>query len=153
LGEPAPDDSIGSSEYLELVHGIISGTQQIDVKLEKNVQACVIKACERGIINSAHDCSDGGLAVAVAESCIQGNIGFKGKVNIPGRRDSALFGEAQSRVVVSVKPTGVSRLESLAFKHNVPITRLGVTGGDRLDLNGIIDLAVKELHQSWANVL
>ena len=104
LGEPGGDESLGSSEYLELVHGKVTGSQQIDIATEKRVHACVIRACERGLLNSAHDCSDGGLAVALAESCILGNIGFKGKISVKDRLDAALFGEAQSRVIVSVSP-------------------------------------------------
>ncbi len=153
LGEPGGDESLGSSEYLELVHHKVTGSQQIDIATEKRVHACVISACERGLLNSAHDCSDGGLAVALAESCILGNIGFKGKISVKDRLDAALFGEAQSRVIVSVSPASASKLESLAYRLSVPLTRLGTAGGANLTLKGLLDLPVGELHDAWWNVL
>jgi phosphoribosylformylglycinamidine synthase len=153
LGNPGDDAGLGSSEYLELIHGKVEGSQQIDLEMEKRVQDCVIKAIERGLLNSAHDCSDGGLAVALAESCIQGGIGFSGKLDIKGRLDTALFGESQSRIVVSVSPGAARRLESLAFRFNVPATRLGVVGGTQFNIKTFVDLPVSELHQSWWNGL
>ena len=153
LGNPGDDAGLGSSEYLELIHGKVEGSQQIDLEMEKQVQDCVIKAIERGLLNSAHDCSDGGLAVALAESCIQGGIGFSGNLNAKGRLDTALFGESQSRIIVSVSPGAARRLESLAFRFNVPVTRLGIVGGRQFSLKGHIDLPVSELHQAWWNGL
>jgi phosphoribosylformylglycinamidine synthase subunit PurL len=153
LGDPGGDDSLGSSEYLELVHGKVRGSQRLDIDSEKRVQACVIKAAERGLLASAHDCSDGGLAVTLAESCILGNTGFTGKLDIRGRLDAALFGEAQSRIVVSVRPGAAGKLEMLAIKLNVPLVRLGTVGGTRLVLKGFIDSPVGDLHQAWWNVL
>ena len=153
LGNPGDDAGLGSSEYLEMVHSKVEGSQQIDLEMEKQVQDCVIKAIERGLLNSAHDCSDGGLAVALAESCIQGGIGFSGNLNAKGRLDTALFGESQSRIIVSVSPGAARRLESLAFRFNVPVTRLGIVGGRQFSLKGHIDLPVSELHQAWWNGL
>jgi len=153
LGNPGDDAGLGSSEYLELIHSKVEGSQQIDLETEKQVQDCVIKAIERGLLNSAHDCSDGGLAVALAESCIQGGIGFSGNLNAKGRLDTALFGESQSRIIVSVSPGAARRLESLAFRFNVPVTRLGIVGGRQFSLKGHIDLPVSELHQAWWNGL
>jgi phosphoribosylformylglycinamidine synthase len=91
--------------------------------------------------------------VTLAESCILGDIGFTGKVNFKGRLDAALFGEAQSRIVVSVSPASASKLESLAYQMSVPLTRLGTTGGTNLTLKGLFDLPVGELHDAWWNVL
>ena len=153
LGDPGGDVSIGSSEYLELMHGKVSGSQRIDMEQEKRLHTCLIKAVERGILNSAHDCSDGGLAVALAESCILGNIGFKGALSIKGRLDAALFGEAQSRAIVSVSPGSARRLESLAFRLKLTVARIGTAGGEGLSLKGLIDLPVSGLHQAWWNGL
>ncbi|MDD5313406.1 MAG: phosphoribosylformylglycinamidine synthase subunit PurL [Dehalococcoidia bacterium] len=153
IGEPANGESLGSSEYLEMAHGMIKGTQHIDIEKERRVQTCVIKAIERGLLNSAHDCSDGGLAVALAESCILGDTGFTGKIEVKGRLDAALFGEAQSRIVVSTCPKAAYRLETLALKHNVPLARMGVTGGAQFTIKGYIDLPVSRLHYAWWNGL
>jgi phosphoribosylformylglycinamidine synthase len=153
LGGPCGDESLGSSEYLQLIHGKVTGSQQIDIDTEKRLHDCVIKACERGLLKSAHDCSDGGLAVALAESCILGNIGFTGKVRFKGRLDAALFGEAQSRVIVSVSRSSANKLESLAYQMSIPLTRLGTTGGADLVLKGLMDLPVSDLLDAWWNTL
>jgi len=71
-----PESSIGSSEYLALVHGVVKGDPYIDLELEKRVQRCCLEAIRRGILKSAHDCSEGGLAVCLAESCISNSLGF-----------------------------------------------------------------------------
>ena len=153
LGDPGGDASIGSSEYLELVHGQVRGSQGIDMAAEKDLHACLIKAAEKGLLSSAHDCSDGGLAVALAESCILGNTGFKGEINLKGRVDAALFGEAQSRAVVSLNPGAVRKMEELAHRCRVPVTRLGIVHSGRFALKGLIDLPVSELDQVWMNGL
>ena len=153
LGPMGNDAGLGSSEYLQQVHGQVRGSQEIDLATEQKVHACVIKAIERGLLNSAHDCSDGGLAVTLAESCIMGNTGFNGRISGRGRLDAALFGESQSRIVVSVKARAEHRLETLAAKMGVTLTRLGRTGGDRLIIKGVIDLPVSELHKSWWEAL
>jgi Phosphoribosylformylglycinamidine (FGAM) synthase, synthetase domain len=153
LGPEAGNDSLGSSEYLQLAHGQIKGSQQIDIAVEQKVQACVIKAIERGLLNSAHDCSDGGLVVALAECCILGNTGFNGRLGHSERLDTALFGEGQSRIIVSVKSRAEHRLEILAARMGAPLVRLGRTGGTHLIIKGLIDLPVSELHQAWWNTL
>jgi len=153
LGGPGGDASIGSGEYLELVHGKVSGSQRIDIASEKNLHDCLIKAAGKGLLRSAHDCSDGGLTVTLAESCILGDIGFKGEVKTGGRIDAALFGEAQSRAVVSLDPQSVRRLEELAYRCRVPVTRLGVVHGSRFALKGLIDLPLGELDRAWRNGL
>jgi len=153
LGGPGDDLSLGSSEYLELVHGQVRGSLSIDLNAEKSLHDLLIRAIGRGLLRSAHDCSDGGLAVALAESCIIADIGFRGTLPVNGRLDAALFGEAQSRAVVSISPGAVRRLEEMAFKHGVPVTRLGVVGGSRFILKGLSDLPVAELKQAWSNGL
>lgn len=130
---PMGEDGIGGSEYLEVLHGLVQGRPHIDLELEKRVQRCCIEAIRRGIIKSAHDCSEGGLAVAIAESCVTGDIGFRGEEwNIPGRLDSVLFGEHQSQIVVSMLPDSVAKLDKIARKWQVPYTYLGRVGGKRL---------------------
>ena len=142
-------DSRGGSEYLELIHNIVAGAPAIDIDYEKRVQDCCLDAIRTGIIASAHDCSDGGLAVALAESCISGGIGLVASWQFTGRTDVALFGEEQSRIVVSLNPTHIGRLQGLAAKHNVPLKKLGEASGDRLIIADIIDVPVVELARAW----
>ena len=144
------DSSLGSSEYLELVHGIIKGNPYIDLELEKRLQRCCLEAIRRGILNSVHDCSDGGLAVALAESCLANGLGFVSHDwRIEGRLDAALFGEAQSRIVVSVAPKSAWKLERLAARWQIGTTRLGRVGGKRFILKGYIDLSLQEMGEAW----
>ncbi len=152
-GDERDTDSIGGSEYLELIRGKVVGAISINLDLEKRVQGCCLEAIRRGIICSAHDCSDGGLAVALAESCIASGIGLKGKWKIKGRIDSDLFGEAQSRIVVSLKPARLGELRKLAAMHKVPLRELGTVGGKRFLIKGVVDLSLDEVVDAWENGL
>jgi phosphoribosylformylglycinamidine synthase subunit PurL len=104
-GYSSLQNSLGGSEYLAVVHGIVAGKPPVvDFEIERRIQ----EACRYGIrqewLNSAHDCAEGGLAVALAESCLSGQLGADIQLQaIEGRIDEVLFGEATSRIIVSVK--------------------------------------------------
>jgi phosphoribosylformylglycinamidine synthase II len=151
LGEGSiVNSSIGSSEYLELVHGIVKGNPHMDLEKEKRLQRCCLEAIRRGLINSAHDCSEGGLAVALAESSAAGGIGFvSSEWELEGRLDAALFGEAQSRIVVSISPKSSWKLMKLADRYHIAAMRLGVVGGIKFILKGYLDLPLKEVDEAW----
>ncbi|MDM7999067.1 MAG: phosphoribosylformylglycinamidine synthase subunit PurL [Dehalococcoidia bacterium] len=140
---------LGGSEYLELVHGLVAGRPFIDLSLERRVQRCCLSLIRRGVIKSAHDCSDGGLAVALAECAILGGVGFTGRWNISGRRDAALFGEAPSRFVISVPPEKVSLLKKEASRWGVGLVKLGTVGGTRLVIEGLTDMRTEDLRSAW----
>lgn len=145
---------IGGSEYLALEHGLLAGRPpRIDLSLEAKVQECCRRAIQAGLVRSAHDCSEGGLAVALAESCIEGDIGARCSLPGDGRVDGLLFGETQSRIVLSVAAERYADVEDLANSLGVPITTLGVVGGRRLQIGGSIDLAVEEMGDTWRNAL
>jgi phosphoribosylformylglycinamidine synthase II len=132
---------LAGSEYLKRAHGLIAGQPTIDLAHEAAVQRCVLAAIRQGLLSSAHDCADGGLAVALAECAAWGGIGLDAAaLEVAGRLDAALFGEAQSRVVVSLPPGQLPALEQLAATHGVRLLRLGRTGGDRFRLTAQIDL-------------
>ncbi len=152
-GDGKGTDGRGGSEYLELIHNIVAGALSIDLDLEKRVQRCCLEAIRQGIIRSAHDCSDGGLAVTLAESCIAGGIGIKGKWQIAGRIDSELFGEGQSRIVVSLEPARLGELRNLAARHRVPLKELGVAGGDHFLIKDVVDLPLAEVTGAWKSGL
>ncbi len=148
------DSSIGGSEYLQVIHGTVKGSPAIDLNLEKRLQRCCLEAIKKGIIKSAHDCSEGGLAVALAESCLLGGVGFTSfDLYFESRLDAALFGEAQSRIVVSVSPEHAWLLEKLADRWEVEALRLGIVSGKRLIIKGFIDLSLNELGKAWWNGL
>ncbi len=144
---------LAGSEYMSVVHGQIRGRPAIDLDLENRLQQLCRKAIAEGLIVSAHDCSDGGLAVALAESCIQGGIGLRGLRDSPRRWDAALFGERQSRIVVSLDEAARPGLERLAAEHQVPVSILGATEGDKFQLGQAIDLPVSEIAHAWRHGL
>jgi len=164
--DAATAQDLAGSEYLQVMHGLTAGQPSIDLDLERRVQEVCRQAIADGLVRSAHDCSDGGLAVAVAESCILGGVGFRGVLDA-ARWDTTLFGEKQSRIVVSLDSADVPKLADLARSRGVPLLSLGRTGGDRLVLrvgdeatndgsNGgppAIDLPVERISDVWTQSL
>ena len=141
-----PMKTLSGSEYLREIRGLTVGRPEIDLESESRVQRVCLEAIRRGLLRSAHDCSQGGLAVALAECCIAGGVGLDAtERSISGRLDATLFGEAQSRIVVSCKAEAVKELESLAKDEYVLLTRLGRSGGERLSLGGVLDVRVEEM--------
>ena len=137
---------IEASEFLATAHGLTAGdAPHLDLAEEAAVHETVLAAIRAGLVRSAHDVSDGGLAVSLAESCIHGSVGAE--VALPAtaaRLDAVLFGEAQSRVVLSVTPAAVEAVEALAVLHGASAARIGTVGGDtlRITLGGAAVLAV-----------
>ncbi|HEX9951706.1 MAG TPA: phosphoribosylformylglycinamidine synthase subunit PurL [Rubricoccaceae bacterium] len=135
-----------ASEFLATAHGLTTGdAPHLDLAEEVAVQATVLAAIRSGLVRSAHDVADGGLAVCLAESCIHGGVGAD--VALPSavaRLDAVLFGEAQSRVVLSVAPSVVGAIEALAVLHGASALRIGTVGEDalRITLGGDAVLAV-----------
>ena len=164
-GAAAAQDLAGS-EYLQVMHGLTAGQPSIDLELERRVQEICRQAIAEGLIRSAHDCSDGGLAVALAESCILCGVGFRGIMDAT-RWDATLFGEKQSRIVVSLDSAELPKLANLARSRGAPLLSLGRTGGGRFVLrvgdeatndgsNGgppAIDLPLERISEVWTQSL
>ncbi len=121
----------------------------MDLTLERRVQILCRQAIREGVAASAHDCSDGGLAVALAESCIQGDVGFTGALAVPRRWDMTMFGEGQSRIVISLSSEQWPQLEEMARQSGVPLLRLGTTGGSNFRWGHQLDLPISTLADSW----
>ncbi|OGO49789.1 MAG: phosphoribosylformylglycinamidine synthase II [Chloroflexi bacterium RBG_16_68_14] len=140
---------LAGSEYLKVLHhGLVAGRPRIDLELEARVQRLCLEAARRGLLKSAHDCSRGGLAVALAESCIEGGQGLDARdLVIEGRLDAALFGEAPSRIVVSTAE-GVA-LAALAREQGAPLVRLGRVAGQGLVLGKYVDAAIDDLRDAF----
>lgn len=145
-----PEAHLDGSEYLAVFHGVVAGRPAIDLAMEKVVQECCLKSIESGIVSSAHDCSEGGLAVALAESCIAGKIGAV--IEIDERIDS-LFGESQSRIVLSLNEWNLPLLEEIAGGPGVPVTVLGTVGGRSLQIGESINIEVSALAESWRGAI
>ncbi|OIP38836.1 phosphoribosylformylglycinamidine synthase II [Candidatus Desantisbacteria bacterium CG2_30_40_21] len=147
-------DEIGGSEYLKVIHRTVKGSPPvIDIKMEVRVQQAVLRAFEAGLIKSAHDCAEGGLAVTLAECCLQGKIGarIESKLSIP--ITSLLFGESQSRIVVSVAKDNLSQLMQIIMQADIPYEVLGVVEGEALIINDLIRLSLEEMEANyqWQN--
>ena len=147
-----PAATLGGSEYLEALHGVVAGLPTIDLAAEKRLQQLVLRAHAEGLLSSAHDCSDGGLAVALAECAILGGHGFEGHAAISGRLDALLFGEAQGRIVVSVAGDA-SRLHALAAELGVPIASLGRTTSHPGFAFGPIESGIEALCEAYESLL
>ena len=150
-------EELGGSEYLKWVHGLTRGTPPwIDLRVEQAVQLCCLEAIDHELLSSAHDVSDGGLAVALAECCI-GNpekpVGVRIETREMIRGDAALFSESQSRIVVSLKEEKMDRLKELAARYNVPMHVIGTVGGTRFTIQPIMQVAVDELKAIWSTGL
>ncbi|GFP41642.1 phosphoribosylformylglycinamidine synthase [Candidatus Hakubella thermalkaliphila] len=152
LGETHQD--MGGSEYLKLFHDLIAGQPPaLDLDLEKRVHLCCLEAIRAGLLRSAHDCSEGGLAVAVAESCILGGLGATVNIQEEHKQTVALFSESQSRIVVSLKEEDLLHLEEIGRRHKVPVKVIGMVGGDRLTMGKVIHLTVTEMKKVWEDTL
>jgi len=152
LGETK--EELGGSEYLKLIHELVSGPPPyIDLEVEASLTNTLLQASEMGIINSAHDLSEGGLAVAIAESCFtpNGPVGVKinpfyGRI----REDAFLFGESQSRVIVSLDRKNIRILENIASKFGVPMEVIGKVAGNSLNIGDLINIQISKAYEAWA---
>ena len=149
-------EELGGSEYLKWVHGIMRGTPPwIDLKMENSVQRCCTEAIEQAVVCSAHDVSDGGMAVALAECCIGGEkpLGVRIESREMIRGDALLFSESQSRIIVSVKEENLDKLQEIAARHAVPMQVIGTVGGTRFVFQPLVQVSVEELKGIWASGL
>jgi phosphoribosylformylglycinamidine synthase len=155
-------EELGGSQYLATVHGRIAGLPpRLDVERERAVgQACMALVRAR-LIRSAHDCSEGGLAVALAEACLVGpgpvgvSAELAGAAGADGalRPDALLFGEAPSRIVISFAPEDTARVEAVVAEYKAPFSRLGTTGGQRIRFTSggraLVDVALAEAARAY----
>jgi phosphoribosylformylglycinamidine synthase len=149
-------EELGGSEYLALVHDRVGGAPPwIDLVVEQHVQEVCHQAITEGLVRSAHDVSEGGLAVALAECCISGPQLLGAAIELEGsiRPDAMLFGESQSRIVLSLRRRHLGRLRELAGARDVPISVLGEVKGRRLVISPLIDIDAQELRHAWSTAL
>ena len=153
LGETFPE--LGGSEYAEAILGTVSGRPPaLDLAREAGLIAMLVDASASGLLASAHDCSDGGLGVALAESAMAGGCGFQ--VYLPDgdlAPHLGLFSESASRAVVSVEPARAAELEALAAQHEVPFARLGETGGAVMRVDGLVEISVEQARSVYESAI
>jgi phosphoribosylformylglycinamidine synthase subunit PurL len=156
LGET--DDDLGGSQFLENTTGRIEGAvPRLDLERELAVMNACLKMIQEDLVESAHDCSDGGLAVSLAESAFssyrRSAIGFK--VDLEGSLSAAtlLFAESPSRIVLSAREHYLERIKEIAAEHKAPMGVIGRTGGDRIEMlvrgKPVVDRPIDEVERAW----
>ncbi|HEY8460984.1 MAG TPA: phosphoribosylformylglycinamidine synthase subunit PurL [Blastocatellia bacterium] len=161
-------NDLGASEALSLLAGEASGAvPRLDLQAEAAVQKVCLEAIRAGLVRSAHDCSDGGLAVALAESCfssygrkaVGARIDLSEHAKLSGLSGSAalLFSESPSRIIISLKPEHVSEVKNIAQQAGVDCAVIGEVGGDKLSVaiagEPLIEVAVAALEEAWDGAL
>ena len=149
-------DELGGSRFLKVCHGKKLGPPpHVDLDHEIKIQNAVRDLIRAGVIKSAHDCSEGGLAVALAESCFNPKQRLGAEIKISAAETAAattLFNESQSRIGISVAPENVEKTISMLESAGVPFQRLGQVGGDQLGIQ-IADQkfswSIADLHDDW----
>jgi phosphoribosylformylglycinamidine synthase len=152
---PTGAGALGGSEWLCRKLGRLAGTPpSIDLEAEARLQRAVLAMARAGLLASAHDCAEGGLAVALAECCVAGGNGATVKLGWMSQpTPGALFGEDPSRVVASCGAAQVELVRRLAEQHGVALEVLGAVGSDRLVIEGVLDVTVGELSARHAGAL
>jgi len=147
-------DELGASQYLKLKIDKVDGiVPQLDLDLEKRVQKTVRSAVKEDVIKSAHDCSEGGLAVTLAESCFENGLGINVDIDEPISDEALLFGESQSRIVVSIAPDDLHKFEEITVSNSVPYMKIGTVQGGEYKFNELINLDVGEMKSKWETAI
>ncbi len=146
---------LGGTEYLKVVHGLTTGdAPALDIDFEVKLQESLLEAIKTGFITAAHDISDGGVSVTLAEMAIFGGVGANVNMDVlTGSLHEVLFSEAQSGVVVTVKPENLEKAQAHFKDAGVPILNVGEVVGTKLNLEGIGELEVTDMKEIYENVI
>jgi phosphoribosylformylglycinamidine synthase len=152
---------LGGSELQRIVTGSNAGPRPaLDLGLERRVQRMILAAVERGLLRSAHDCAEGGLLVALCESCLAGSVGarigidaIERKPRIDGHAAGILFGETQSRFLISFDREALVQLHELSAQWDVPLHGLGAVGGASIVVTGVLDVPLREARAAYEGAL
>jgi phosphoribosylformylglycinamidine synthase len=153
------ESEFGSSEYAKEILGAVWGyPPALDIEREATLQRALIAIIDAGLAESAHDCADGGLAVALVESALPAGVGFK--VTLPKQKlalEIPLFAEDASRVVLSCDRTHLARIQQIAEEYGVAADVLGETGSDQVEISvdgqTVISASVAELRDAYEGSL
>ena len=152
---------LGGSEYQRLAHGVLEGrVPELDLEQEMRSAAAIRAAIEQRLLNSAHDCSLGGLAVTLAESALLGGLGAQISPPLgptgerpPGWSVAALFGESQGRYLVSFSPAALEEITRLFSDHGTPFQNLGQVGGSVIVVEGLAEINLAEAKAVWEGAI
>jgi phosphoribosylformylglycinamidine synthase len=161
-------DDLSMSEYAVSIGAVATAeieatgkVPELDLEREVAVQKACLEAAEAGLLASAHDCSDGGLAVALGEASFSslGRDAIGARVDLEGTLSptSLLFSESPSRIIISFDPSALESVKKIAEQHNAPFTILGRVGGDRLVISvsgkQVVNTDITDLESTWRNGL
>jgi phosphoribosylformylglycinamidine synthase len=150
LGETR--EEFGGSEWAHVVYDHLGGLPpRVDLPAEAALASVLISGARDGLLAAAHDLSDGGLSQVLVESCLRGGLGCR--VTLPGDPFVSLFSESVARAVVAVRPGDEARVAALCEAAGVPVTRLGVVGGDALTVEGRFSIPLHELREAHEGTL
>jgi phosphoribosylformylglycinamidine synthase len=149
----------GSSEYAKSILGVVWGfPPALELEKEAALQQCMVELARRGLVDSAHDCADGGLGVTLAESGFLHRIGAR--VHLTGRElpsEFLIFGEDASRIVLSCAPENLRELEQIGVKYGIAVDVIGETIPDNLEIavegKPVVSVPVSRLYDAWAHGL
>ena len=150
-------DELGGSEFLAMFHGLEAGyPPHLDLAKEKTIQKLTLDLIDKGLVRSAQDTSEGGLSIALAECCIKGNIGADIELTENIRASALLFGEGQSRIIISARPEDSDAIIARAQELKVPLSQLGTVGGSALSIKGnqlAVKLSVGEMTEAYKGAI
>lgn len=155
-------DELGGSEYFEYVHKFVGGKcPSVNFADSKKNMTSVLDIIDKNLIKLAHDCSKGGLAIAVSEICMTNQIGCNVSLDkVPGEKldvDRILFSESHSRYLISFDNENLSKIQSILNENNVSFAQIGQFGGKKIQFNNgtksVIDLDVEKAHETWLHAL
>ena len=146
---------LGASEYLAVRRGLECGAPPaLDLATEKRLHELLVEAAAAGLLRSAHDCAEGGAAIALAECAIRSGLGVVAELpDRDGRPELALFSESASRAIASCAPADAEVLLALARARSVAVARIGRVGGDRIRIAPGVDVSLAEAHDVWSRTL
>lgn len=147
-------EDISGSEYLKHIHKkTVGDAPYFEIEYEKKIQTSVLEAIQSKIIKSAHDISDGGIAITLAECCIASNLGAIINFEIYDRFDFLLFGEDQMRIVVTIEKHNLEKLKYIVEKNNSNFQIIGKVAEKNLIINSEIDISVEDLKKSYYSAM
>ncbi len=147
----ATGDELSGSTWADVMHGHLGGLPPaVDLAAEQSLAGLLIEAGTAGLMSSAHDLSDGGLAMALVESALRHDVGAQVELEDPF---IALFSESAARAIVTVAPDDHDAFVELAERHSVELSSIGMTGGEEIDVAGVFTLPIAEVRAAWGATL
>ncbi len=158
LGETK--EELGGSEYLKILHNKERGKPpELVLDLESRLHEVCLETIRQGLVKSAHDCSEGGLAIAIAESAVSGPVTLGAEISLESsiRKDALLFGESQSRIILSANKKHIEKIIGIAEKKDVPVTIIGKVIKNSLKVNinsrSVIELSCGKIKKAWKDTI